>query len=110
MNNIEVEKCQEKLKSNVSLSIFDRTILDYTQTHIGNALLENHNVNHKSAIIKKAKWYDRVKCQICDGEFTRSARSNHNRTKVHRLHEDMNSKIRSLLLGKNSASFIKDKM
>lgn len=46
----------------------------------------------------KAKPNDRLKCDVCGGTFLRNSRTRHNRTKVHKIYENMNNTMRDMLL------------
>lgn len=48
---------------------------------------------------KKVHWRDRIKCQICGGEYTRSAVSAHRGTKKHQIYAQANKKFLSILQG-----------
>lgn len=69
--------------------------MEYIQKPIGKA---NYNAETK----KKAHWSDRIKCEICGKEFTRSARTKHNQTQHHQTYANLNKKLASLLLGKSA--------
>lgn len=45
----------------------------------------------------KKKWSDRVECEICGREYTRSAKSKHYKTQYHIAYTEMNEKIKRLL-------------
>ncbi len=65
---------------------------------------DNDSINHMlKSPIKKSKykhWSDRLTCPVCGGVYNRSNQSEHRRTKVHRAYQDMNDKVRDLLLKK----------
>jgi len=46
----------------------------------------------------KAKPRDRIICDICGGSFTRTNRTRHNNTKLHKAYEKMNKTVRKILL------------
>ena len=47
--------------------------------------------------IKRSHWSDRVKCKECSGEYTRSAKSNHDRTQKHQIYSKLNKKLLNYL-------------
>lgn len=48
---------------------------------------------------RKAHWSDRIKCQICGGEYARSGVSSHRGTKRHQIYEKANKKFLSIMRG-----------
>lgn len=53
----------------------------------------------RQPVKKKAHWKDRIKCQICGGEYTRSAVSAHRGTKKHQIYAKANKKFLNIMQG-----------
>lgn len=87
---------QEEIKEGKQLTQLSPEALSYVTKPIGKAFF-----NHKGRPKKddKAKWNDRIKCEICGVEFTRSNRTAHNKTKTHKIYSEMNQKLKKILLG-----------
>jgi hypothetical protein len=90
-----MEELKKQLK-NQSLTLVDDEALKYSLKPVGKAIITKEPISEKQK--EKTKWSDRVVCNICGVEFTRSARSNHNKTKMHNLHLSMHHKMKKLLL------------
>lgn len=58
-----------------------------------------HNVGRPKKELH-TKWSDRITCKICGKEYMRSNSSSHKKTNHHKLHEQMNNKIRDILINK----------
>lgn len=92
MENSEKRKrIKKKLNEDKVLVDYDTEELKYVQKPIGKA-------HFQSEPKKKAHWSDRVKCEVCNKDFTRSARSQHKLTNHHKTYEKMNKKLRELLI------------
>lgn len=89
-----MDELKKQLKSQ-SLTLVDDEALKYSLKPVGKAIITNPLIEETK---EKTKWSDRVVCNICGVEFTRSARSNHNKTKMHNLHLSMHHKMKKLLL------------
>lgn len=84
---------------NKNLVDYDVDELDYVMTPIGKALYKKRGrpkINEED----KALPSDKVKCPICSKIFTRSGRTGHNRTTYHKVHLNLNEKLRKLLINK----------
>lgn len=70
------------------------------------SLIQNDNSAINAVLnspVRKAKikhWSDRIKCNVCGIEYIRSNQSAHKRTRVHQAYQDMNDRVRDLLLNK----------
>lgn len=51
-------------------------------------------------LTRKKRWTDRVKCQVCGKEYSRSNGSAHRGTKIHKVYEKANRRLLKLLRGK----------
>lgn len=88
-----------KIKNDKNLVDYDVTELDYVMKPLGTALYRKRG---RPRISKedKALPSDKIKCEVCSKVFTRSGRTGHNRTTYHRVHLDLNEKLRKLLINK----------
>jgi hypothetical protein len=89
----------KKLKDDKNLVDYNVDELDYVMKPLGSALYKKRGrprMNDED----KALPSDKIKCPICSKLFTRSGRTGHNRTTYHRVHSDMNDKLRKLLINK----------
>ncbi len=93
-------RIQNSLEKQKGLGLYTKKELEYVQTPIGSALYKTKKIGRPKTE-KPAKWNDRVKCDVCGDEFTRSGRTNHNKTRHHQDFLKMNKKIRTLLLEKS---------
>lgn len=85
------KRIKKKLNEDKVLVDYDTEELEYVQKPLGKA-------HFKSEPKKKTHWSDRVKCDVCNKEFTRSARSQHKKTQVHQVYAKMNKKLQKLLI------------
>jgi hypothetical protein len=96
---MDVRKIQENIKEGKNLAEYDIDTLKYIQKPIGKALYLNSSTNEEEKEDKnKAKWNDKLKCKTCGKVTLRSNQSKHKKTKYHMAYENMNNKIRDLLL------------
>lgn len=93
------ENDQKELQQGKGLSQYEPETLKYLTKPIGKAIFKNA-VEKRGRPKKdtKAHWSDRIKCEICGKEFTRSARTKHTKTEFHQAHLKFDQKIKKLLL------------
>ncbi len=91
------QKIQDKLKNNKSLANYDVEDMKYLQKPLGKAIYKRGRPKSDNP----AKWNDRVICDVCGKEFTRSARTKHKKTQFHQAFEIMNNKLKKLLINDN---------
>lgn len=95
-------KIRKKLSEKKSLPLYEPEELKYLDKPLGKAayLGRKTSINDDERKRKgiKANWWDRIECNICGVEFTRSARSKHNRTKQHQIYKKIDKKMRKVLL------------
>lgn len=98
---------RKRLSKQKGLALYDNDEIEYLKKPLGLAAFttpsdESIIQDPKSDIKKKpkelAKWNDRVICDICGTEFTRSARSKHKQTQKHQIYLKMHEKIRDLVI------------
>lgn len=92
---MDYHKKQCELKEQKALPLYDADTIKYSQTPLGKALY----TKEKEKSTDKKHWTDRLVCDICGEKYVRSARSRHNKTKVHQKLLLMNEKMRKVLLG-----------
>lgn len=99
---MEVQEIQNKIKESKNIMEYDQDTLKYIQKPIGKALFMNSNeedtIECDPVEKRKALWNDRIKCKICGNTMLRSNQSKHKTTKYHMAFENMNNKIREMLL------------
>lgn len=93
------KEIHQKLKTDKNLVDYDVDELDYVMKPIGTALYKKRGRPRMSEE-DKALPSDKVRCEVCSKLFTRSGRTGHNRTTYHRVHLDLNEKLRKLLINK----------
>lgn len=87
---------QDELK-NKSLTLCSQDALNYSvNSVIGSAIAQKETEPMKNK--NKTHWSDRIECNICGGIYTRSASTAHKKTKIHKLHCELNEKIKNILL------------
>jgi len=94
---MDYKKVQNNLAEQKGLGLYEKDELKYVQQPLGKAIYTTKKVGRPISETP-SHWSDRVKCDVCGDYFTRSARSNHNKTRHHRDYEKMNYKIKELLL------------
>lgn len=84
----------------------DKNIVDYSENQlrylqkpVGNAAFNTEVEPIKSN--KKKNWFDRIKCDVCGKEFTRSARTKHNSTQYHQIYSCLNTKLIKIIVDNN---------
>lgn len=74
----------------------DEEAIKYSQTPIGQSILKyNYGRPRK---VEKAMPNDKVKCELCGIVFSRSNRSKHKKTKMHKVYENLNLKLMKALI------------
>ena len=104
MNNIK--EVRNKLKYKKNLTTYNDDELKFLQTVTGKALYLHDNtrdggyIEPEPEIVekRKARWDDRIICDVCNKEFTRSGRTGHNRTLYHRMKKQEHQKLKKLLI------------
>jgi hypothetical protein len=96
---MKISELQKNIKEGKNLTEYDNETLKYIQKPLGKALYLNLEENKTENDGKEnAKWNDKLKCKICGRITLRSNQSKHKKTKYHMAYENMNQKIRDLLL------------
>lgn len=94
---MSIRRIQRKIKENKNLCDYSVEELEYVQKPIGRAIYINKKLGRPKSE-NKALSTDKLKCDICGKYFIRSGRFNHKKTAYHIAHENMNEKIRKLLI------------
>jgi|ERR1700759_5798595 len=98
---MEFIKIQDNLKKGYGLNNYSIEELKYLNKPLGKAIYTS-TIKNKGRPRKneneKCKPSDRIICEICNKEYTRSASFKHKSTQYHQLHERMNKKLRKVLL------------
>lgn len=84
-------------KNNKRLSMYEHDQLIEVIKPLNKAVFKKKIEKVKSRV--RAKPDDRIMCDVCGKEFTRSARSNHNKTQRHQIYLDFDNKLRNFLIG-----------
>ena len=102
-----IKDLQNNIKKGYSLPLLEVPELRYiNDSPVGRALFKNsteisNEIGKKrgrgNTRPKTAKWNDKIKCPICGRIFFRSARSAHNKTKIHNAYKSMDNKLRTIL-------------
>jgi hypothetical protein len=95
---MDLSQIQENIKNGKNITEYDEKTIKYISKPIGKALYLNALQNNEEIKKEKAKWNDKIKCKICGKITLRSNQSKHKKTKYHMVYENMNVKIRELLL------------
>ncbi|HLX52499.1 MAG TPA: hypothetical protein VKR58_01065 [Aquella sp.] len=95
---MDYKKIREKLDKQNGLGLYDIDELNYVQKPLGRAVYTKKKVGRPKSI-KPTHWSDRIKCEVCGDEFTRSAGTLHRKTRHHQDFEKMNNKMRKILIG-----------
>lgn len=96
-----IRNIQERLKEGKALTSYSNEELKYLQKPIGKGIYKSTIGRPRKKEEEKCKPNDRIVCDICNGEFIRSHRWDHNKTKIHQAYLKMNNKIKKLLLDEN---------
>ena len=86
---------QNKLKVDKCVAKYEVEDLDYLRKPIGKA-----NFKEPVEVVKPTKkptWNDRVKCDVCNKEYNRSAGTSHRGTKLHQAYLNKNKKLVGLI-------------
>lgn len=81
----------------------DKNMVDYTEDEIKYCMTPIGGATYKTKYGRKRKEVkclpsDRVKCEVCGGEYTRSGKYNHDITRVHQTYAKLNKKIAKVLI------------
>lgn len=106
VEKVQIANSQEKLKSGISIPLLNEFDIEYITKPIGKAIYKNsiEKKNEKpfgrprKNEKEKARYNDRIVCDICGGTFLRSHRADHRKTKVHQAYEKMNRKLSKVIL------------
>ena len=92
-----IRRIQRKIKDNKNLCDYSVEELRYIQKPIGRAIYTSKKVG-RPKLEKTVSPKDTLQCNVCGKTFIRSGRFNHKKTAYHIAHENMNEKIRNLLI------------
>lgn len=84
----EQESTQSEESSTQSKSKSPST--ERSQASSGSEESEDLSNVQTEPIVFKGKWTQRVKCDVCGKEYSRSSKTSHCRTQFHLLHKEMN--------------------
>lgn len=103
-----IRKIRDKVKNNKNLTTYNDDEIRFVQTTVGKALYQDKNTEDEVMLSDeemdidkappKAKWNDRVECNICGKIFTRSCRTAHNGTLYHRMKKQEHEKLKKILI------------
>lgn len=93
-----MERVQVELSKAKPIYDLTKEEFNYTQKPLGKAIYK-HNVGRpKKELDQKASPNDKIVCDVCGRTFTRSGRTNHNRSEFHKAHVKINKKLKELLI------------
>ena len=89
-----IQKIQTELKKGKSLTLLDKNELLYAQKPIGTSL-------YMSSIdsIEEPYKNNQIRCKICGKKYSKTNGWGHRKTNYHKMHENINIKLRNMLLG-----------
>lgn len=93
----------ENIKSGISIPLLSKEEFEIIQKPIGKAIyktsIEKKQVGRpRKREEDKLKPLDRIKCEICGRTYVRCHKTKHIRTDHHKAYEEMNEKLRKILL------------
>lgn len=95
----------ENLRKEISIPLLEIEDLSKLIKPIGKEIYKSNNVKKAGRPYKKVGekvlHSDKIKCDICGRMFTRSNRTNHNNSSVHKAYSNINQKLYKLLLSEN---------
>jgi hypothetical protein len=100
---IQVNKqIRSDLSSNKNLAMCDVETLKYGSRPIGKSLIRSRSEMLKKRAKKgeaiNNKWNDRIKCDTCGKEYSRSNQSAHRKTQYHKIYANVGDKVKKILL------------
>jgi|ERR1700761_1830550 len=98
-NVYSLEHLQNSLSEKKGLARYNPEEIMYATTPIGKAIYDSGPDNYDDN--SKSHWSDRIECKLCGKIYTRSTSSRHKKTQYHRIYEEMNNKLRMILLDQN---------
>jgi hypothetical protein len=99
VSDISIETLKKRLQAGEELIKYNSDELNYVTKPIGKAIYEGAQYE-KHEKPKRKKWNpaERVTCELCGKEYSRSARSQHSKTQVHLAYKVVNDKLKELML------------
>lgn len=97
MDSEKIIENQNELRSGKHLTEISDEAVKYLKKPIGKAIYRGKldDINNK---IKKADVRDRIKCPLCNKEYTRWNKSHHEKTQYHKMADNIVSKITKFLV------------
>ena len=92
----DYQEIQQKFKRNKIITDYEVEDYEYLRKPIGKSLYKNAVIEEDIKVKKLPS--DRVDCEICGGNFRRSNRSAHKKTKKHQLYAKLNKKLTKMLV------------
>lgn len=97
----EIQFYQRQLSSGRSLMLLNEKAVKYSMdSSLGKSIYQHNNDNldeYRNGKKRYAHPNDRLECEICGKTFTRANRDKHNKTNHHKLHLQLNKKLRGVL-------------
>jgi hypothetical protein len=102
----DIKNIQNRLKEGKAITNYDVNEIKYMMRPIGNAIYEqskdidkdkNKDIDKNK---NKKKWDDILICDICNKNYTRSNKSQHNKSVIHIEYSKINKKLRDILINK----------
>jgi hypothetical protein len=89
----------DNLKKGKGLSQYSDDVLKELNKTIPKAIYENavkQKIKHSTS--NDSKWTDKIECDVCGKIYTRSNSGAHKKTREHKIYENMNKKLRKIML------------
>lgn len=88
----------KNLRSGKSIPLLNINDIKNLDKPIGKAIYKNQVGRPRKNEDEKAKYNDRIICDICGEKFTRSHRSRHNQNKVHQAYANIHNKLYKVIV------------
>jgi hypothetical protein len=85
----------ENIKNNKSIPLLEKEDLKLLQKPVAKSIYINNKNEEPN---KKKHPSDILVCEICGNKYRRAHKTDHNKTKIHKVYDSMNKKLLSLLI------------
>jgi len=96
----DIKNIQNRLKEGKAITNYDVNEIKYMMKPIGGAIYEQSKDKDINKNKDTKKWNDILTCDICNKTYTRSNKSQHNKSIIHIEYSKINKKLRDILINK----------
>jgi hypothetical protein len=100
-NKIDIQLIQDRLRQGDHIVNYDPPEISYMTRPIGAAIYQKYSRDYEYENIpltgKENGRKQKMLCSLCKGTYTRTNYATHRKTKIHKMMENINSKLKKII-------------